>query len=176
MQALVVEDEGQRQAAIDLARCCRQAAAAAAQARSATLWDAIMAPESLLVEHLLDGTLLQADEAGEQAFSAIARAYDETLSNLTVKPLELDSVVTQLRLLSRFCNACALARDETGWTLAATRLRWRSPTRSGRVSPRQHTNQLPGKRQGRYNSGLFHLAPPFAWRGALPTGSIRAQL
>ncbi|MEF8698010.1 MAG: CHAT domain-containing protein [Candidatus Accumulibacter sp. UW20] len=138
MQALVVEEEGQRQAAIELARCCRQAAAAAAQARSATLWDAIMAPESLLIEHLLDGKLLQADEAGEQAFSAIACAYDETLSNLTVKPLELDSVVTQLRLLSRFCNACALARDETGWTLAATRLLALSDQIWPGVSPSAH--------------------------------------
>jgi hypothetical protein len=51
-----------------------------------------MDPESLLVERLLDRSLLQPGEAGEVACAEVVRAYREALSNLTVTPRQFDSV------------------------------------------------------------------------------------
>lgn len=122
LSALLPLSEGDRQLAIELARLAGRAASEAF-GRSASLWDAVMAAEALLVERLLDGALMQAGEGGEGAIEEVACAYRETLSNLTVKPRELDSVVTQICLLARFCNAQQLMTTaDHGWQRAADRL------------------------------------------------------
>lgn len=121
LEALLPPADGEQAAAIELARHCQQAARDA-YGRSASLWDAVMAPEALLVEHLLDGGLLLAGDAGQRVFDQLLRAYRETLSGLTVKPRQLDSVVAQICLLSRFCDARQVAAGEGGWQLAADRL------------------------------------------------------
>ena len=100
-------------AAIALARHCRSVAAQNFE-RQADLWEAIMQAEAILVEHLLDGSLGAAGEAGQAAFDAVARAYAETLSSISLKPGQLDSVLTQLELLSRFADALSLADDPAG--------------------------------------------------------------
>ena len=110
-----------RQAEIDLARYCGRTAAAAYSA-SASFWDAIMVPEALLVERLLDGALMQPGDAGELAFEEVAGAYRHALSSLGVKEKQLDSLLAQLRLLSTVCDARQASGEAAGWRLAADRL------------------------------------------------------
>jgi hypothetical protein len=76
----------------------------------------------LLIERLLDQQLLQAGEAGERAYEEVARAYAETLASLALRPRDLDSIVSQIGMLSRFCDARRVTSGETGWQLAADRL------------------------------------------------------
>jgi len=121
IEALLCSADANPQAAVELARHCRRAAGEA-YGRSASLWDAIMDPESLLVERLLDQSLLQPGEAGEGACAEVVRAYREALSNLTVTPRQFDSVRAQWRLLSTFCRARHVASGLAGWQLAGDRL------------------------------------------------------
>ncbi|MQM32758.1 MAG: hypothetical protein CRU78_20625, partial [Candidatus Accumulibacter phosphatis] len=109
--------------AIALARYCRSAARDA-YARSADFWDAMREPESLLVEHLLDAGLMHSGAVGQLAFDEVTRAFQETLSSLCLKPKQLDSVVAQICLFSRFCDARSLSHGDGdgGWQLAADRL------------------------------------------------------
>lgn len=121
IEALLSPDNHPAPASIDLARHCRQAVGKAYR-HSASFWDAIMDPESLLVERLLDRSLLDPGSVGQAAAEELARAYCETMSNLTVKPRELDSVVAQFGLLETFCRARHLGSSGVGWQLAAERL------------------------------------------------------
>lgn len=106
---------------IELARQCRRDAEAR-HARDADLWSAVMQSEAALVEALLDGSLGRADEAGQAAFDALAASYGATLVNLTLKPGQLDSVVTQMQLLSRFCDALWLDGGDLSLYRTADRL------------------------------------------------------
>ena len=81
-----------------------------------------MQSEAALVEALLDGSLGRADEAGQAAFDALAASYGATLVNLTLKPGQLDSVVTQMQLLSRFCDALWLDGGDLSLYRMADRL------------------------------------------------------
>ncbi|WP_300340357.1 CHAT domain-containing protein [Accumulibacter sp.] len=121
LEALLLPPEGERQAAIDLARHAGRAASDAFE-RSASPWDAVMESEALLVERLLDRRLLADGDAGAAVFDELARAYRERLSHLSIKPRELDSVAAQVCLLSRFCDARQLASGDPGWQRAADRL------------------------------------------------------
>jgi len=133
IEALLVPADGERREegnaanadseAIALARYCRSAARDA-YARSADFWDAMREPESLLVEHLLDARLMHSGAVGQLAFDEVTRAFQETLSSLCLKPKQLDSVVAQICLFSRFCDARSLSHDhgDGGWQLAADRL------------------------------------------------------
>ena len=111
-----------RDAAIELARQCRSAAAAAF-ASAPNLWDAVIQPEALLVERLIDGTLGQRGDAGRLVFEEVARAYDEAMSHVSLTPVQLDSMASQLELLSKLCDALSLeARDEGALGRSADRL------------------------------------------------------
>ena len=121
IEALLNVDDHPLPAAIDLARYCRQEVGKVYRQR-ASFWDAIMDPESLLVERLLDRSLLDPGCVGQAAAEELARAYCETMSNLTVKPRELDSVVAQFGLLETFCRARHIGSGGGGWQLAAERL------------------------------------------------------
>ncbi len=90
--------------AIELARQCRREAQARYQ-QDADPWSAVLQSEAALVEAMLDGSLGRADEGGQAAFDALAASYESTLVNLTLRPGQLDSVVTQMQLLSRFGDA-----------------------------------------------------------------------
>jgi hypothetical protein len=99
-----------RDAAIALAQQCRQAAAQS-YARRPNVWDAAMQAEAVLVERLLDEKLGLTGDAGQAAFDEVVRAYEDAMSNVTIKPSELDSVLSQMELFSTFCSALAL--DDT---------------------------------------------------------------
>ncbi len=107
--------------AVDLARQCR-AEAEARYAKDGNLWSAVIQSEAGLVEAMLDGGLGRADELGQTTFDALLASYTSTLINLTLKPSQLDSVVTQMQLLSRFCDALWLGGGEASLYRMADRL------------------------------------------------------
>jgi hypothetical protein len=107
--------------AIELARRCRRDAELA-YGCSPNLWDAVMQPEALLVEKLVDGSLGEAGDAGQAAADAIADVFAQALANVVVKPSQLDSLVSQLELLSRFCDALAVAGGDARFYRTASRL------------------------------------------------------
>ena len=100
-----------RDAAIELAQQCRRAAAQEFGVNP-SLWDAVIQPDALLVERLLDGGLGRAGDSGRAVFEEVARAYAEAMSNVTIKPSQIDSIVTQMDLLSRICDALSLAQHD----------------------------------------------------------------
>jgi hypothetical protein len=114
-------DGSARADAIELARGCRREAELA-YGYSPNLWDAVMQPEALLVEKLIDGSLGQAGDAGQAAVDATAEAFAQALANVVVKPSQLDSLVSQLELLSRFCDALAVADGDARFYRTASRL------------------------------------------------------
>nr|MCU0919548.1 CHAT domain-containing protein [Burkholderiaceae bacterium] len=107
--------------AIDLARQCRSDAEAR-YAQQGSPWSAVMQSEALLVETLLQGSLGRTDEPGQVAFDALAASYASTLVNLTLTPSQLDSVVTQMELLSRFCDALWYSGGDAALYRTADRL------------------------------------------------------
>ena len=115
------DTEARKDEAIALAQQCKQAAEQA-YARSGDIWDAVMQPEAVLVEHLLDGSFSKTGVAGQVAFDAVLDAYTEALQNITIKPSELDSVVSQMELLSRFYDAKDVANHEPALQRTADRL------------------------------------------------------
>jgi hypothetical protein len=136
-------------AAPALARQCRLAAAQAFSA-SADFFDAIMRCEALLVERMLDGLLADPGDTGKTAFEEIARDYAEVLDNLPVRPVQLDSVVTQLELLSRFGDALAVGqRDARPQRLADRLLELVQRIRPGRPPRTDRPQGRPAGRAGR---------------------------
>ena len=114
------------------------------------MWDAVMQPEALLVERVLDGTFGRADDGGQLAFDEVARAYAEAMSNIPVKPSEIDSVVTQLELLSRFHRALSVAEgNASGRRVADRLLDLAQRLRPGRTRP-----------AGRSTSASLPTSPP----------------
>jgi hypothetical protein len=110
-----------RDAALALARRCREDAAQR-QARSPTVWGAVLLPDSLLVESLLDGSLGRAGDPGQAAYERLAQAYAETLAELSLKPANVDTMVSQMALLSLFFDALGMVRDDDGLRRTAQRL------------------------------------------------------
>lgn len=140
LQALLPAGDGQAQA-VDLARQCRRDAEAR-YAQDADLWSAVMQSEAALVEAMLDGSLGSAGDAGQAAVDTLVASYGSTLVNLTLKPGQLDSVVTQMQLLSRFCDALRLGGGDLSLQRMADRLielgqriRPGLPARSDRPAP-----------------------------------------
>jgi len=129
--------------AIALAEQCHKAAALNF-AKSASAWDAIMQPEAVLVRRVLDGTFGRNDESGKVAFDEIVRAYRETLSNLLLKPSELDSVVTQMELLARFHEALAKAeRNAVQQQVAESYRNLAQQLQPGRKRPASRVQPIP---------------------------------
>jgi hypothetical protein len=108
LQALTGLDAQELVAAVDLARYAAKAAEQTFDQRTDDPWPAVMQAEAVLVEKLLNGTLCDADETGDVAFAVVLRAYEETLADITLKPSQLDSVIAQMEMLSRFLDALAL--------------------------------------------------------------------
>ena len=134
-----------RDAAIALAQQCRQSADQEFSDESGT-WNAVTQPESMLVEHLIKGSLGRADDTGRVIFQEIAKAYADATSNITVKPSQIDSIVSQMDLISRFCDALSLGPSGSeAMALTADRLgelaRRLQPGRTPRSDrPRRHAN------------------------------------
>ena len=111
-----------RDAALDLAQRCGEAAGEAFR-RDGQFFSAVMQPEALLVALRLDGTLARPGDAGEAPFEQAAAAYGDALSNLACKPKEIDSVVSQMALMSRFHDALAVVEATTSPDVAAAHRR-----------------------------------------------------
>ena len=115
------DSEASRAAAIALARQCRQAASQAHE-RNPNVWDAVMQAEALLIERLIDGGFGGTGEAGEAVLEELVRTYTDALANVAIKPSELDSVVSQMEMLSRFYDAMDVAEHEATHKRTADRL------------------------------------------------------
>ena len=126
-------------AAVELARQCR-AAAERGFIAAQNVWDAVHAPESLLVEYLADGSLGLPGDEGRRVVDTVAQVYADALGNISIKPPQIDSMATQMELLSRFCDALSLSAADGGslWRTAgrllelAQRLQPGRPARSDR--------------------------------------------
>ena len=81
-----------------------------------------MQAEALLIERLIDGSLGGTGEAGEAVLEELVRTYTDALANVTIKPSELDSVVSQMEMLSRFYDAMDVAEHEPTHKRTADRL------------------------------------------------------
>jgi hypothetical protein len=150
MEALLPGPEGGRQAAVELARQCG-AGGARGYAAAPNAWDAVIQCEAVLVEHLIDGSLGQEGDEGSQAFAAVAQANAEALGNVSVKPSQLDSMATQLELLSRLADALSLDAAE-GAAL------WRSASRLLELAQRLQPER--GVRSDRPPAPKPAAAPP----------------
>ena len=110
-----------RDAALALAQRCREDAALR-QAKSPTVSGAVLLPESLLVESLLDDSLGRAGDGGQVAYEHLAEAYSTTLAELSLKPANIDTMVSQMALLSLFLDALGMLRDDDALRRTAQRL------------------------------------------------------
>jgi pimeloyl-ACP methyl ester carboxylesterase len=106
---------------IDLVHQCRLEAQAR-YADEGDPWSAVMQSEAALTEALLNGSLGLAGDAGQAAIDKLSASYAATLANLTLRPSQLDSVVTQMELLSRFGDALWLGGGDASLYRAASRL------------------------------------------------------
>lgn len=98
------ENEEERMAARRLATEAGQVAERQFGIRD-NFWNAVMVPEARLAEVLLDGELGRPDTS---VLDDLRRAYQEALSNLTVKPRQIDAVMARLRTLSCLFDAMVL--------------------------------------------------------------------
>ena len=96
-----------RDAAFAVGQQCLTQAAEAFQ-RDAVFANAVMQPEAMFVQRLLDGSIGAAGEAGEAAWQEVSRAYLQALSNITVKPREMDAVLSQMVRLTTLLDAVAV--------------------------------------------------------------------
>jgi hypothetical protein len=101
----------ERETAIELAQQCRRTAAQDFAAEP-EYWNAVNQAEARLVERLLDRSLGLDGQAGRAVFDELVGDYTDALSNVTVRPSELDSTVVQMELLSRFYDALAVERPD----------------------------------------------------------------
>ena len=106
---------------IALARQCGQDAQARF-AQDGDPWRAVMQSDSAMVEALLDGSLGREGDAGQAALDKLVDNYAATLANLTLRPVQLDSVVTQMELLSRLADALWLGGGDAALYRMAGRL------------------------------------------------------
>ena len=74
----------------------------------ANFYNAVMQPEALLVQRLIDRSLGKTGDAGTAVFDEVAASYREALSNITAKPRDLDSMLSQMCLTSRFHDALSV--------------------------------------------------------------------
>ena len=100
-------DPGEREAAALLAQQCAKEVSLRFR-DDANFYNAVMQPEALLVAHLIDGSLGKTGDAGTAIFDAVAASYREALSNITAKPRDLDSMLGQMCLTSRFHDALSV--------------------------------------------------------------------
>ncbi len=101
------ESDAERDAALALGQQCAKAAADAFR-REGGFFNALLQPEALLVAADLDGSLARSGDAGRAAFEPLAAAYRETLLNITFKPTDLDTVLSQLCLMSCLHDALSV--------------------------------------------------------------------
>jgi hypothetical protein len=123
MEVMAGTQDADVKANSDLAKACGQQAELA-YAEHPDVWNAVMVPEALLVERLLDGKLFLPGTKGDAVAEELRTAYAAALRNVPQKPGELDSVVKQMELLPTLLMAAALQGDRAarGEERAARRL------------------------------------------------------
>lgn len=123
MEVMAGTQDADVKANSDLAKACGQQAELA-YAEHPDVWNAVMVPEALLVERLLDGKLFLPGTKGDAVAEELRTAYAAALRNVPLKPGELDSVVKQMELLPTLLMATALQGDRAarGEERAARRL------------------------------------------------------
>lgn len=132
LEALMPPGSGaERDAALALVRQCAQAAVEARGA-GAGLASALLQPAAMLVAATLDASLAKEGDAGASVLAPIGAAYREALSGATLKPGDLDTLLSQLGVMSRLHAAMAVVcaaeasqraqRDAAGHRLIAERL------------------------------------------------------
>jgi triacylglycerol esterase/lipase EstA (alpha/beta hydrolase family) len=131
-------------AAVELAQQCRRAAEQGFNA-TPNLWDAVTQPEALLIERVLDGKFSQSGEAGRAVFEEVARAYADAMLNITVKPSQIEAMVSQMELMSRLCDALSVLRfgDEALARTATRLLDLVQRVQPGRASRRDRPHAAP---------------------------------
>ncbi|MEO6408338.1 MAG: CHAT domain-containing protein [Burkholderiaceae bacterium] len=100
-------DPGEREAAALLAQQCAKEVSLRFR-DDANFYNAVMQPEALLVARLIDGSFGKTGDAGTAIFDTVAASYREALSNITAKPRDLDSMLGQMCLTSRFHDALSV--------------------------------------------------------------------
>jgi hypothetical protein len=117
------QDGGRRDAALALARHCRQRSEREFAHRGG-VWDAVTKPEAMLVEHLILGSLGQGGDAAQSALESIGRAYADATDSMSLKRSEIDAIVGDIDLMARFYDvSSAGALTATGLAQLGRRLR-----------------------------------------------------
>ncbi|MBL8341076.1 MAG: CHAT domain-containing protein [Rubrivivax sp.] len=99
-------DAAARSAAVEVARACATVARKGLEEHF-DVWSAIMVPDAALTEHVIDGRLAAPGEPGRQAAHAVRDGYRSVLERTPIKPVELDSILGQMRKTSRLWRGIA---------------------------------------------------------------------
>jgi len=103
------DSDSERDAALAIGQQCLKQAGDEFQ-RDAGFFSAVMQPEAMFVQRLLDRSIGAEGEAGETAWREVTSAYLQAVSNISVKPKDLDSVLSQMLRLSTLLDAVAVFR------------------------------------------------------------------
>jgi hypothetical protein len=103
--------DSERDAALAIGQQCFNQAGEAFQQDSAFL-NAVMRPEAQFVQGLLSRSIGAPGEAGESAWQAVIHAYTQALSNITVKPKDMDMILSQMVRLATLLDAVAVFIDD----------------------------------------------------------------
>ncbi|KQP23040.1 CHAT domain-containing protein [Pseudorhodoferax sp. Leaf267] len=109
-------DAAGRAGALALASQCAEAVAQE-RSRGQDPWADVMQVEAELVASMLDGRLARTDDEGRAALEQLQRSYDDCLANVVVTPVQLDSMASQMELLSRCADALQMTGDPRGTDL-----------------------------------------------------------
>jgi hypothetical protein len=103
--------DGERDAALAIGQQCFNQAGVAFQQDSAFL-NAVLRPEAQFVQGLLNRSIGAAGEAGEAAWQGVIHAYTQALSNITVKPKDMDLIQSQMVRLATLLDAVAVFSED----------------------------------------------------------------
>jgi hypothetical protein len=128
------EGKAAQAAGVDVARACGAAARARLE-RGFDVWQAIMVPEAELTERVVDGSLALPGEPGRRVAHELLAAYRAQFAGTPIKPVELDSVLSQFRKTARLWRGLAQvdAKRAAGASLMAARLEWLGAALAGKA-------------------------------------------
>lgn len=121
IESLMPLDDAYLAVAIELAQQCRKVASER-YAQSSSIWDNLMQADGLLIERLIDGKLGTRGVTGDRTLQEVTSAYTEALADVTIKPSELDSMITQVTLLATFFEALSVVESDATKRHAAEQL------------------------------------------------------